>query len=197
MALDNSSNKSMVAMQVEHLAIDGVVALTPARFGDNRGWFSETWNKRRLAEAGIMAEFVQDNRSWSAQAGTVRGLHFQVPPNAQAKLLQVLRGAILDIVVDLRRGSPDYGRWIGLELSAATGRQIFIPEGFAHGFVTLQDDTEILYKCSNYYSADHERALRFDDPDIGIDWGIDPANAILSDKDSRAGAFSDFDTPFA
>ena len=197
MALDSRSSKSVGTMQVEHLAIDGVLALTPARFGDNRGWFSETWNHRRLMDAGITVDFVQDNRSWSAQAGTVRGLHFQAPPFGQAKLVQVLRGAILDVVVDLRRSSPDYGRWLGIELSSATGQQIFIPEGFAHGFVTLQDDTEILYKCSNYYSAAHEGAIRFDDPDLAIDWGIDPKAAILSDKDSGAGAFSGFTSPFA
>ena len=183
-------------MQVEQLAIDGVLALTPARFGDNRGWFSETWNHRRLLDAGVAVNFVQDNRSWSAHAGTVRGLHFQIPPFAQAKLVQVLRGAIWDVVVDLRRRSPTYGRWLGVELSASSGRQIFVPEGFAHGFVTLQDDTEILYKCSNYYSSPHEGAIRFDDADLGIDWGINPKTAILSDKDSRAGAFSMLRSPF-
>ncbi len=184
-------------MQVEHMAIAGVVRLTPARFGDDRGWFSETWNHKRLQEAGIEAEFVQDNRSWSARAGTVRGLHFQTPPHAQAKLVQVLQGVILDVVVDLRRSSPDYGRWIGVELSGATGQQLFIPAGFAHGFVTRTDGTEILYKCSDYYAAASEGSIRFDDPDLGIDWGIDPATAILSDKDAKAGPFAGFVSPFA
>lgn len=183
-------------MQIEEMEMPGVLRLTPARFGDSRGWFSESWNHKRLRAAGIEADFVQDNRSWSAEAGTVRGLHFQSPPQAQAKLVQVISGAILDVVVDLRRGSATYGRWMGVELSAETGAQLFIPPGFAHGFVTRRDGTEILYKCSDYYAPAHEGAIRFDDPDLGIDWGIDPARAILSDKDARAGAFAGFVSPF-
>ena len=184
-------------MKVERLEIEGVLRLTPPRFGDDRGWFSETFNHKRLQETGIDAVFVQDNRSWSAQVGTVRGLHFQSPPHAQAKLVLVLQGAILDVVVDLRRSSPDYGRWMGVELSASTGQQLFIPAGFAHGFVTRTAGTEILYKCSDYYAPAHEGAIRFDDPDLAIDWGIDPAKAILSDKDAKAGAFAGFASPFA
>ncbi len=184
-------------MQIETLDLQGVLRLTPARFGDARGWFSETWNRQRLRDAGIADDFVQDNRSCSAKAGTVRGLHFQAPPRAQAKLVQVLRGEIFDVVVDLRRGSASYGRWMGVPLSAETGAQLYIPAGFAHGFVTRVDDTEILYKCSDYYAPAAEGAIRFDDPDLAIDWGIDPAQAILSDKDARAGAFGGFVTPFA
>jgi len=179
------------------MKIPGVLRLTPARFGDARGWFSETFNGKRLQDAGINAGFVQDNRSWSAHQGTVRGLHFQAPPHAQAKLVEVLQGAILDVVVDLRRSSPDYGHWMGVELSAATGQQLFIPAGFAHGFVTRADGTEILYKCSDYYAPAHEGTIRFDDPDLEVDWGMDPAHAILSDKDARAGAFAGFTSPFA
>lgn len=183
-------------MQVERLEMQGVLRLSPARFGDSRGWFSESWNHKRLQELGIKEDFVQDNRSWSASVGTVRGLHFQAPPNAQAKLVQVVQGAIFDVVVDLRRSSPSYGKWMGIDLTAETGQQLFIPAGFAHGFVTRKDGTEILYKCSDYYSPKAEGAIRFDDPDLGIDWGIDPAKAILSDKDARAGAFKDFQSPF-
>lgn len=186
----------IVLMKVERLEMDGVQRLTPARFGDSRGWFSETWNHRRLLELGIEADFVQDNRSWSATTGTVRGLHFQAPPNAQAKLIQVIQGAIFDVVVDLRRSSSSYGKWMGVELSAETGHQLFIPVGFAHGFVTRRDGTEILYKCSDYYSPNAEGAIRFDDPELGIDWGIDPTKAILSNKDANAGAFKGFNSPF-
>jgi len=183
-------------MQIETMDMAGVFLLTPARFGDARGWLSESWNRRRLQDAGIDVDFVQDNRSWSAKAGTVRGLHFQAPPHAQTKLVQVIRGVILDVVVDLRQSSPGYGRWIAVELSAATGQQLLVPAGCAHGFATRVDDTEILYKCSDFYAPAHEGALRFDDPTLAIDWGIDPALAILSDKDAKAGAFAGFSSPF-
>lgn len=184
-------------MQIEATALPGVVLLTPARFGDGRGWLSENWSRKRMQDAGITLDFVQDNRSWSARAGTVRGLHFQVPPHAQAKLVQVMRGAIRDVVVDLRSSSPDYGRWIAVELTAETGQQLLVPAGFAHGFVTHVDETEVLYKCSDFYAPTHEGALRFDDPTLAIDWGIDPAQAIVSDKDARAAAFATFQSPFA
>lgn len=184
-------------MHVEAMALPGVLLLTPVRFGDERGWVSESWNRKRMADAGISLDFVQDNRSWSARAGTVRGLHFQVPPHPQAKLVQVMRGEILDVVVDLRRSSPDYGRWIAVPLSAETGQQLLVPAGFAHGFVTRADGTEILYKCSDFYSPAHEGALRFDDPTLAIDWGLDPGQAILSDKDARAASFAEFTSPFA
>ncbi|MDQ2095997.1 dTDP-4-dehydrorhamnose 3,5-epimerase, partial [Rhodalgimonas zhirmunskyi] len=154
---------------------------TPARFGDARGFFSESWNQARLAEHGIDITFVQDNHSLSAQTGTVRGLHYQTPPHPQAKLVRCGRGAFFDVAVDIRRGSPSYGRWFGIELSAENGRQLLVPEGFAHGFVTRADDTEIIYKCSDYYAPDCDRAIMFDDPEIGIDWGIDRANAVLSE----------------
>ena len=173
-----------------------MVILTPARFGDARGFFSESWSRKRLAEAGIDLDFVQDNHSVSARAGTVRGLHFQSPPHAQAKLVRCGRGVLWDVAVDIRRGSPSFGQWVGVELSAENGRQLLIPAGFLHGFVTRVDDTEIVYKCTDYYAPDCDGALRWDDPQIGIDWGLEPGHAILSDKDARAPLLAAFETPF-
>lgn len=183
-------------MQIEQTALPGVVILTPARFGDARGFFSESWSRKRLAEAGIDLDFVQDNHSVSARAGTVRGLHFQSPPHAQAKLVRCGRGVLWDVAVDIRRGSPSFGQWVGVELSAENGRQLLIPAGFLHGFVTREDDTEIVYKCTDYYAPECDGALRWDDPQIGIDWGLEPGHAILSDKDARAPLLAAFETPF-
>lgn len=183
-------------MQIEHSALPGVMILTPARFGDARGFFSESWSRKRLAEAGIDLDFVQDNHSVSARAGTLRGLHFQSPPHAQAKLVRVGAGRVLDVAVDIRRGSPTYGRWVGVELSADAGNQLYIPVGFLHGFAVLEPNSELLYKCSDFYAPDCDGAVRFDDPDIGIDWGIDPKAAILSDKDAKAPFLKDFVSPF-
>jgi dTDP-4-dehydrorhamnose 3,5-epimerase len=177
--------------------IADVLLLTPRRFVDARGWFSETWSAGAFADAGIAAAFVQDNHSRSVLAGTVRGLHCQRPPFAQGKLVRAVRGRILDVAVDVRRGSPSYGRWVSAELSAETGTQLWIPPGFLHGFATLEPDTEVIYKVSAPYDAASEEAVRFDDPDLAIDWGIDPKAALLSDKDARAPAFRDFDSPFA
>ncbi len=183
-------------MQIEQTSLPGVVILTPARHGDPRGFFSESWNRRRMEEAGIAIDFVQDNHSLSEQVGTVRGLHFQSPPHAQAKLVRCGRGALYDVAVDIRRGSPTYGQWVGVELSFENGRQLLIPVGFLHGFVTRAPMTEIIYKCSDYYAPDCDGAVRFDDPDIGIDWGIDPASAVLSAKDAKAPFLRDFASPF-
>lgn len=183
-------------MQIEQTALPGVVILTPARFGDARGFFSESWSRKRLAEAGIDLDFVQDNHSVSARAGTVRGLHFQSPPHAQAKLVRCGRGVLWDVAVDIRRGSHSFGQWVGVELSAENGRQLLIPAGFLHGFVTREDDTEIVYKCTDYYAPECDGALRWDDPQIGIDWGLEPGHAILSDKDARAPLLAAFETPF-
>jgi len=183
-------------MDIEHTPLPGVVVLTPARFGDSRGFFSESWNRKRMAEAGFDIDFVQDNHSLSAQAGTVRGLHFQAPPHAQAKLVRCGRGRLFDVAVDIRVGSPAYGRWFGVELSFENGRQLLVPEGFLHGFVTRTPDTEIIYKCSDYYAPDCDGAVRFDDADIGIDWELGDAAPILSDKDAAAPAFADFVSPF-
>ena len=172
-------------MLVEETRLSGVRVITPRKLGDDRGFFSETYNRQAFAEADIHLEFVQDNQSLSAQPGTLRGLHFQSPPFAQDKLVRVIRGAVLDVVVDIRRSSPTFGRHISVTLSAANWRQVFIPIGFAHGFCTLEPDTEVLYKVSNYYSAAHDKGLAWDDRDLGIAWPVAAERAILSEKDRK------------
>ena len=183
-------------MKIVETALSGVLILEPRRFGDARGFFCESWNKQTLKEAGITVDFVQDNHSLSAAAGTVRGLHYQSPPHAQAKLVRCGRGRFFDVAVDVRRGSPTYGRWVGVELSFDNGLQLLIPAGFLHGFITREAETEIIYKCSDYYAPECDGAVRFDDPGIGINWGIEPGVAILSDKDRDAPLLSAFDSPF-
>lgn len=183
-------------MIVERLAISEVMLLRPRRFEDGRGYFSETYNARVACEHGLASDFVQDNQSYSALAGTVRGLHFQSPPMAQTKLVRVARGAILDVAVDIRRGSPTYGHHVCAEISAENGLQIYVPRGFLHGFATLVADTDVLYKVDNYYDAGREGAVRFDDPDLGIDWKIAPDQAHVSAKDMAAPFFRDLDSPF-
>ena len=173
-------------MIIDETALAGVLILTPRRFGDARGWFSEVWNKETLAAKGITCDFVQDNHSYSRDPGTVRGLHFQSPPHAQTKLVRCGRGSVFDVAVDIRKGSPTYGKWVGVDLSAENGKQLLIPAGFLHGFVTRQPDSELLYKCSDVYAPDCDGAVRFDDPDIGIRWGIDPAAAILRTFSGKA-----------
>ncbi len=180
-------------MQIEAAPLPGVVILTPRRFEDARGFFSESWNRRRLAEHGIELDFVQDNHSLSHEAGTLRGLHFQAPPHAQDKLVRCGRGRLFDVAVDIRKGSPTYGRWFGIELSAENGRQLLIPRGFLHGFVTREPDTEILYKCTDYYAPDCDGAVRWDS--CGIDWGL-TGDPVLSDKDAAAPPLAEFDSPF-
>jgi len=182
-------------MQVEDTALAGVKILTPDRFGDARGFFSESWNRRTLADHGIDLDFVQDNHSVSAAPNTVRGLHFQSPPHAQDKLVRCGRGALYDVAVDIRKGSPTYGQWVGVELTAGNGRQLLVPKGFLHGFATRTEDTEICYKCTDYYAPDCDGAVRFDDPDIGIDWNL-TGDAVLSGKDASAPRLADFDSPF-
>ena len=181
---------------IKHTNIEGILIISPRRFGDDRGFFCETWSASTLTEHGINTAFVQDNQSLSGTVGTVRGLHYQSPPHAQDKLVRCGRGALLDVAVDIRLGSPTYGEWVGVELTAKNGRQLLIPKGFLHGFVTLEADTEILYKCSDYYAPDCDGAIRFDDPDIGIDWGILPEKALLSQKDAAASFLKDFESPF-
>lgn len=181
---------------IEKSPLNGLFLLNTCRLGDHRGFFAETYSARALAKHGIFDQFVQDNHSLSASVGTVRGLHFQAPPHAQAKLVRCGQGALFDVAVDIRKGSPSYGQWFGAELSFENGRQLYIPAGFAHGFVTLVPDTEIVYKCSDYYAPEAEGALRYDDPDIGIDWGLNGVPPILSEKDAAAGYLTKFDSPF-
>lgn len=183
-------------MQIEETALSGVIILTPARHGDARGFFSESWNKARMAAAGLDYDFVQDNHSVSAQMGTLRGLHFQSPPHAQGKLVRCGRGRLFDVAVDIRTGSPTYGQWVGVELSAENGRQLMIPAGFLHGFVTREPDTEIIYKCTDYYAPDCDGAVAWNDPDIGIDWGLNGGDPVLSDKDARAPKLADLGSIF-
>lgn len=173
-------------MQVIDTLIAAVKLVRPARHADHRGFFSETFSRRALAQAGIDRDWVQDNHSLSRARGTVRGLHFQAPPFAQAKLVRVVRGAVLDVAVDLRHGAETFGRHVAMVLDAASGAQLFIPEGFAHGFCTLEPDTEIAYKVSAYYAPSHDRALRWDDPRIGIDWPGCADPALLSARDRAA-----------
>lgn len=170
-------------MQIDNTALSGVKILRPKRFEDDRGWFSETFNRDALANAGIVTAFIQDNQSLSRLPGTVRGLHFQRPPFAQAKLVQVLAGAILDVAVDLRRNSPTRGRHVAVELSAANGLQLLVPEGFAHGFVTREPDTVVFYKVSAPYAPAHDAGVRWDDPDLAIRWDLGGATPVLSAKD--------------
>ena len=171
-------------MKVTETALKGVYVVEPQVFGDARGWFMESWSEKKLAEAGIKVDFVQDNHSFSAQKGTLRGLHYQLNPMCQAKMLRCTRGRIFDVAVDIRKGSPQYGQWVGVELSADNKKQMYIPRGFAHGFITLTDDVEVQYKADNYYSPQHDGGVRWDDPAIGVEWPIAPA--ILSDKDKNA-----------
>ncbi len=180
-------------MHIEETHLPGVLILTPKRFGDTRGFFSESWNRRTLADRGIELDFVQDNHSISDTPGTLRGLHFQSPPHAQDKLVRCGRGRLFDAVVDIRKGSPTYGQWTGVELSAENGRQILVPRGFLHGFVTREPGTEICYKCTDYYAPDCDGAVRWDS--CGIDWG-QGGDPILSDKDAAAPALTEFESPF-
>lgn len=171
-------------MPVIETKLKGVYVIEPKVFGDSRGWFMETWAKQKFEAAGLSYDFVQDNQSFSAQKGTLRGLHYQLNPMAQAKLVRCTRGEILDVAVDIRKDSPLYSHWISVVLSAENKKQLLIPRGFAHGFITLTDDVEIQYKVDNYYAPHCEGNIRWDDPEIGIDWKIEPT--ILADKDANA-----------
>lgn len=179
-------------MNVIKTDIEGVYIIEPQVFGDSRGWFMESYSKIKLPE--INAEFVQDNHSYSAVKGVLRGIHFQNGEHAQAKLVRVCRGAVMDVAVDLRKGSPTYKKWVSAELSAENKRQLFIPRGFGHGFVTLTDDVEFLYKADNYYNKGSDRSIRFDDPEIGVEWGI--TDPVISDKDRTAPLLRDSDCSF-
>ncbi len=183
-------------MNVVSLDIHEVKLIRPRRFEDFRGFFVETWNRESFAQSGIPADFVQDNASLSRQAGTIRGLHYQRAPAAQAKLFRVVRGAAFDVAVDLRRTSPTFGRHVAATLSAQGGEQMFVPVGFAHGFCTLEPDTEVAYKVSQLHSPEHEAGIAWDDPDIGIDWPLSGKAPILSDRDKSLPLLSAIDPPF-
>lgn len=172
--------------EIRSTGLDGVLEIVPARFDDARGFFSETYNAAQLAKVGIGLTFVQDNHSLSARRGVLRGLHYQLPPCAQDKLVRVVRGAIFDVAVDIRKGSPTFKKWIGVELSAQKWNQLLVPKGFAHGFVTLTENTEVVYKVTEYYSPEQDRSIRYDDPDIAIDWPVPVGELQLSDKDVTA-----------
>jgi dTDP-4-dehydrorhamnose 3,5-epimerase len=176
--------------------IADVKIITPVAFSDARGWFCETYSEARFRDLGIDCGFVQDNQSLSREVGTIRGLHFQTAPRAQAKLVRVLRGRIFDVAVDLRRSRPTFGQWMAIEISADDRKQIFVPAGFAHGFCTLEPDTEILYKVSDFYSPEHDKGIAWDDPDLGIPWPVRPDKATLSDKDRRLPRLASMPTLF-
>jgi dTDP-4-dehydrorhamnose 3,5-epimerase len=180
-------------MLIEDTTLPGVLVLTPRRIGDARGWFCETWNAGVMAQAGLDLAFVQDNHSFSTHAGTLRGLHYQRPPHAQGKLVRCTRGAIFDVAVDFRAGSATFGQWVGVDLSAENGRQLMVPVGFLHGFVTRVADTEVQYKCTDLYAPDCDGAVRWDDPEIGIDWGV--VDPVLSARDAGAPLLRDVQSP--
>ena len=184
-------------MQVEETAIPAVKIVTPRRFGDERGFFSEVYNRSTWESAGLRFEFVQDNHALSSVAGTLRGLHFQLPPYAQDKLLRVTRGRLLDVAVDIRRSSPTFGNYVAVELSADNWRQLLVPIGFAHGYVTLEPDTEVLYKTTAVYSQPNDRGVAWDDPDIGIAWPLPAGGPLLSDRDRRLPRLRDAQDLFA
>jgi len=183
-------------MKVERCAIADVLLITPDRIVDHRGHLAEAWNRRSLAEVGMWADFVQENIATSHAAFTVRGLHYQAPPHGQGKLMRVSRGSARYGVVDIRRDAPTYGANVVVTLDAMSAKQIYTPEGFLHGIVTLEADVEICYKVTSHHSLLHERAIRWDDPDLAIDWGVDPAKAIVSKKDATSLRFKDLQSPF-
>ncbi|WP_165222136.1 dTDP-4-dehydrorhamnose 3,5-epimerase [Affinirhizobium pseudoryzae] len=183
-------------MKFDSLSIPDVILITPKKFGDNRGYFMETFRENLFQEQAGPVHFVQDNRSFSAEVRTVRGLHFQLPPKAQGKLVSCTAGALLDVAVDIRQGSPTFGQYVSAELTAENGEQLWVPAGFAHGFCTLVPDTIISYKVTDYYSPEHDRGLLWSDPAIGIDWPVSGDAVVLSDKDRRQPTLADLPTSF-
>lgn len=183
-------------MQIEQLSLPGAFVLTPKRFGDDRGFFSETYNQQAFDEVAPGTMFVQDNHSLSRDVGVLRGLHFQMPPHAQGKLVRVPRGKVLDVIVDLRAGSPTYGDHAAVELSAENWKQLWVPAGFAHAFCTLEPNTEFCYKVTALYAPESDSGIAFNDPDLGINWPLDESALTLSDKDRNLQAFADFQSPF-
>lgn len=176
-------------MRITKTKLEGVVIIEPDVFGDNRGFFMESWNKKKMEEAGLYYDFVQDNHSKSTVKGTLRGIHFQKGDKAQAKLVRCVKGAVFDVAVDLRKNSPTFKQWVGVELNEENKKQLLIPRGFGHGFVTLTDDVEFLYKADNYYAPEADAGIRWNDPDIAVDWGVE--NPILSEKDRNNPFLSD------
>lgn len=183
-------------LTINKTPIDGVLEIIPKRHQDHRGFFSEIYSDKDFAEHGIHQTFVQDNHSFSRYKAVLRGLHFQKEPRAQAKLIWVTSGSIYDVVVDIRKGSPTYSKWFGIEISAAKGNQLFVPKGFAHGFMTLEENTDIFYKVTDHYARDEERAIRFDDPEIGIGWPVELDGVVISDKDKAAPNLADVDNNY-
>lgn len=181
-------------MNIIRTEISDVLIIEPKIFGDHRGWFTETYSKQKFKEFGVEIEFVQDNQSFSAQKGTLRGLHFQLNPKSQTKLIRCTKGQILDVAVDIRKGSPTYRKWVAVVLTEKNKKQLYIPKGFAHGFLALSDNVEVQYKVDEYYSQEHDRSIRFNDPEIGIYWGIE--EPILSEKDASAPLLKDSDVNF-
>lgn len=181
-------------MKVLKTNIEGLYIIEPKVFGDNRGWFMESWSQKKMEEAGLHYNFIQDNHSYSSVKGTLRGLHFQKGSHSQAKLVRCAKGAVLDIAVDLRKGSPTYKKWYSIELSAENKKQFLIPRGFAHGFLTLTDEVEFLYKADNYYNFESDRNIIWNDEEVGVEWGI--SNPILSEKDAKAPKLCDSDADF-
>ncbi len=181
---------------IERLAIPDVWTYTPRRFDDDRGWFSETFNAGGLAEGLGGVVFVQDNQALTRAQGTLRGLHFQAPPKAQDKFVRVLRGSVLDVAVDIRRASPTFGEWVSATLSADNRKQMFVPKGFAHGYLTLEPDTEVFYKVSDYYSREHEGGIAWNDPAIGVDWSISADKVLMVDRDRRFPRLADLGPVF-
>lgn len=178
-------------MKASHTALPGVLLVEPSVHRDDRGWFVESYVKGLMRSLGVDADFIQDNQSFSLHRGTLRGLHFQNEPMAQSKLVRCTRGSILDVIADIRKDSPTFRQWVSLELTSTNMRQVYIPKGFAHGFVTLEDETEVQYKVDNYYSKENDRSIRYDDPDLGIAWTVE--HPLLSDKDAHAPFLKDSD----
>lgn len=178
-------------MNIVKTNVEDVIIIEPKVFGDHRGWFTETYSKEKFKELGVDIDFIQDNHSFSAQKGTLRGLHYQLNPKAQTKLVRCTKGKILDVAVDLREGSPTYKKWIAVELTEENKKQLLIPKGFAHGFLTLTDDVEVQYKVDEHYSPENDRSIKFDDPEIGVVWGVN--SPILSDKDLKAPSLKESD----
>jgi dTDP-4-dehydrorhamnose 3,5-epimerase len=183
-------------MDIKTTKVPGVLVLKPRRFADVRGYFVETYNAQLFRQSGILVHFVQDNESFSLRKGTIRGLHFQLPPAVQVKLIRVLRGSIFDVAVDLRLESPTYGQWVTEQISAESGEQIFVPRGFGHGFCTLEPNTEVAYKVDSYYAPELESGVIWNDSTLNIPWPVDMNEAILSEKDRKLGTFKDLASPF-